>query len=60
MDILLAATAFMLLSKHHPLLQATIVQQVFGRDMIINTFFIADWKYISRRKQELIYINNQN
>ena len=34
-------------------------QLVFGRDMILNTPFIADWKSIRLRKQKMINNNNQ-
>ena len=32
---------------------------VFGRDMISNTLFIADWGDIKIRKQIIIYKNNR-
>ena len=32
---------------------------VFGRDMISNTPFVADWEYIRLRKQKIIDKNNQ-
>ena len=32
---------------------------VFGRDMILNTPFVAYWEYISLRKQKIIDSNNQ-
>ena len=43
----------------HTTLQATTIQLVFGRDMILNTQFIPDWEDIRRRKQ-LIDKNDQN
>ena len=57
---ILAATAFAVRSTYHTTLQATPGQLVFGRDMILNTPFIADWEAIRRRKQELIDKNNKN
>ena len=57
---ILAATAFAVRSTYHTTLQATPGQLVFGRDMILNTPFIADWEAIRKRKQELIDKNNKN
>ena len=51
---ILAATAFTLLSTYHTKLQSTPGQLVFGLNMKLNTPFIADWLYISRRKKQLI------
>ena len=55
---ILAATAFALRSTYHTTLQATPGQLVFGRDMILNLQFQADWTAIKRRKQDLIHKNN--
>ena len=55
---ILAATAFALRSTYHTTLQATPGQLVFGRDMILNLQFKADWTVIKRRKQDLIHKNN--
>ena len=41
---ILSATSFAVQIMYHATLQATPGQLVFGRDMIINTSFIADWK----------------
>jgi hypothetical protein len=34
-------------------------QLVFGRDMVLNTRYLADWTAIKTRKQDLIRKNNQ-
>ena len=34
------------------------MQLVFGRDIIWNTKFIADWDYIRQQKQQIINQNN--
>ena len=56
---ILAATAFAVRSTYHTTLQATPGQLVFGRDLILNCEFIADWKAIKKQKQQLINKNNQ-
>ena len=43
---ILVATAFALRSTYHTTLQATPGQLVFGRDMILNLQFQADWTAI--------------
>jgi hypothetical protein len=45
-------------STYHTTLQATPCQLVFGRDMIQNIFFRANWYQIQKRKQDII--NNYN
>ena len=56
---ILAAAAFAVHSTYHTKLQATPGQLVFGRDMVLNTPFIADWEAIRRRKQQIIDKNNK-
>ena len=38
-------------STHHTTLQATPGQLVFGRDILLNLKFVADWEVIKIRKQ---------
>jgi hypothetical protein len=45
-------------ATYHTILQATPGQLVFGRDMVLNTQYVADWTAIKARKQELIRKNN--
>ena len=56
---ILAATYSVLQSTYHTTLQATPGQLIFGRDMILNTPFIAHWEAIRLRKQKIIDKNNQ-
>jgi hypothetical protein len=48
-------------STYHTALQAktAICQLVFGRDMIHNIAFIANWDQIQKRKQDIINKSNQ-
>ena len=51
---ILAGANFEVQSTYHAMLKATLVQMVFGRDMILNTSFISDWWAIIIIKQEVI------
>ena len=44
---------------YHNNLQVTPGQLMFGRDMILNTPYIADWGALRRLKQQLIDKNNK-
>jgi hypothetical protein len=55
---ILAAASFAMRATYHTTLQATPGQLVFGRDMILNTQYLADWTAIKTRKQDLIRKNN--
>jgi hypothetical protein len=46
-------------STYHTTLQATPCQLVFGRDMIHNIAFRANWDQIQKRKQKIINKSNQ-
>jgi hypothetical protein len=46
-------------STYHTTLQATPCQLVFGRDMIHNIAFRANWDRIQKRKQDIINKSNQ-
>ena len=56
---ILAATAFAVRSTYHTTLRATPGQLVFGRDMILNMQYLADWTAIKAHKQDLIHKNNR-
>ena len=56
---ILAATMFAIRATYHTTTQATPAQLVFGRDAILNTRFIANWRLIRQRKQKLIGKNNK-
>ena len=55
---MLSAAAWAIRSTHHTTLDASPGQIVFGRDMIHNIEYRANWKYIQTRKQKLIDTNN--
>ena len=55
---LLASVAWAIRSTHHTTLQATPGQLVFGRDMLLNLKFVADWEAIRLRKQRDVDKNN--
>jgi hypothetical protein len=46
-------------STYHTTLQATSCQLVFGRDMIHNIAFRANWDWIQKIKQDIINMSNQ-
>ena len=55
---ILAAAAFAMCSTYHTTLRAMPGQLIFGRDMILNMQYLADWTAIKARKQQLICKNN--
>ena len=59
-SVILTAYYFVVQSSHHTMLRSTPSQLVLGRNMILYTPFISDWKAIRIHKQELIDKNNQN
>ena len=56
---ILSATAFAVRSTYHTTLKKTPGQLVFGRDMILNIKYIANWEYIRQNKQKMIENNNR-
>ena len=55
---ILAAASFAMCSTYHTTLRAMPGQLIFGRDMILNTQYLADWTAIKAHKQQLIHKNN--
>jgi hypothetical protein len=55
----LSAVTFAICSTYHTTLQASPGQLVFGRDMIMNTEYIANWHRIRSRKQRIINKSNR-
>ena len=49
---------FLPLLHHHTTLRASPVKLVFGRDMLLDVKFIADWEAIRLRKQRDVDKNN--
>jgi hypothetical protein len=58
-DYFFQSTAWAIRSTYHITLQATPCQLVFGRDMIHNIAFKANWNRIQKRKQDIINKSNQ-
>jgi hypothetical protein len=58
-DYFLQSTAWAIRSTYHTTLQATPCQLVFGRDMIHNIAFRANWDLIQKQKQDIINKPNQ-
>jgi hypothetical protein len=57
-DILLADAALAIRSTHHTVLKASPGAAIFGRDMLFDIRFIADWKIIGEHKRKLTDLNN--
>ena len=55
---ILTAASFAMCSMYHTTLHTMPGQLIFGRDMILNTQYLADWTVIKARKQQLISKNN--
>ena len=55
---ILSSVAWAVRSSYHSVLEATPAQLVFGRDMVVNLQFAADWQAIARKKQS--QVNNDN
>jgi hypothetical protein len=55
----LQSTTWTIRSTYHTTLQAILCQLVFGRDMIHNIAFSANWDLIQKRKRDIINKSNQ-
>jgi hypothetical protein len=58
-DYFLQSTAWDIRNTYHTTLQTTPCQFVFGRDMIRNIAFSANWDRIQKRTQDIINKSNQ-
>jgi hypothetical protein len=47
-------------ATNHSSLSASPCQLVFGRDMVINTIYLPNWKALSERRTAQIWKNNIN
>jgi hypothetical protein len=56
-DIFLADAAWAICSTHHTVLKASPGADIFGRDMLFDIPFIADWKMIGEQRQRLTDLN---
>jgi hypothetical protein len=52
-NIFLADAAWAICSTHHTVLKASPGAAIFGRDMLFDIPFIADWKTIGEHRQKL-------
>jgi hypothetical protein len=53
-DDFIVNAAWAIRSTHHTVLRSTPGAAVFGRDMLFDVPFLADWTAIGRRRQELV------
>ncbi len=57
-DQFITNAAWAIRSTYHTVLKATPGEAIFGRDMLFDIPFVADWSEIGRRRQELVDRNN--
>jgi hypothetical protein len=57
-DIFLSDTAWAVCSTCHTVLKASPGAAIFGRDMLFDIPFIADWQKIGEHRQQLTDLNN--
>jgi hypothetical protein len=55
--IFLSDAAWAIRSTHHTVLKASPGAAIFGRDMLVDIPFIADWKKIGEHRQKLKDLN---
>ena len=55
---ILQAVAWSLRTTHHTQLQASPGQMVFGRDMIINATYLANWRAVNQNKMKRVLYDN--
>jgi hypothetical protein len=58
-DYFLPSTAWAIRSTYHKTMRVTPCQLMFGRDMIHNIAFRANWDGIQKRKQYIINKSNK-
>lgn len=58
LDQFITDAAWAIRSTYHTVLKATPGEAVFGRDMLFDIPFVADWSEIGRRRQQLVDKNN--
>jgi hypothetical protein len=57
-DIFLSDPAWAICSTYHTVLKASPGAVIFGRDMLFDIPFIADWQKIGEHRQQLTDLNN--
>ncbi len=58
MDVFLSDAPWAICSTHHTVLKASPGAGIFGRDMLFDIPFIADWQKVGEHKQRLTDLNN--
>ncbi len=58
MDVFLSDAAWAVRSTYHTVLKASPGAAIFGRDMLFDIPFIADWQKIGEHRQRLTDLNN--
>ena len=58
-DDFLTNAAWAIRSTHHTMLQSSPGAALFGRDMLFDIPYLADWTEIGRRRQELVDRDNE-
>jgi hypothetical protein len=57
-DVFLSDAAWAVCSTYHTVLKASPGAAIFGRDMLFDIWFIADWQKIGKHRQQLTDLNN--
>jgi hypothetical protein len=57
-DVFLSDAAWVVCSTYHTVLKASQGAAMFGRDMLFDIPFIADWQKIGEHRQQLTDLNN--
>jgi hypothetical protein len=57
-DVFLSDAAWAICSTYHTVLKASPGGAIFGRDMLFDIPFIADWQKIGEHRQRLLDLNN--
>jgi hypothetical protein len=57
-DVFLSDAAWAVHSTYHTVLKASPGAAIFGRDMLFDILFIADWQKIGEHMQQLTDLNN--
>jgi hypothetical protein len=57
-DVFLSDAAWAVCSTYHTVLKASPGAAIFGRDMLFDILFIANWQKIGEHGQQLTDLNN--
>jgi hypothetical protein len=57
-DVFLSDAAWAVCSTYHKVLKASPGAAIFGRHILFDILFIADWQKIGEHRQQLIDLNN--